>query len=133
MPSDFNEMSAEFKAELINAVQSDEQVSGYTHDFYRYPARFSPIFARTAIKLFTKPGDIVFDPFMGGATTLVEARALGRRSIGTDINKLSYFLAKTKTTILFKMDIDIMGKVKSVCFTGHRPDMLGGYEPYNPV
>lgn len=105
MASDFKEMSAEFRDELISAVQSGEQVSGYTHDFYRYPARFSPIFARTAIELFTKPGDIVFDPFMGGATTLVEARTLGRRSIGADINKLSYFLAQTKTTILFKSDL----------------------------
>ena len=31
------------------------------------------------------------------------------------------------------MDTDIMPKVKTVCFTGHRPDKLGGYEPNNPV
>ena len=31
------------------------------------------------------------------------------------------------------MGIDIMGNVKSVSFTGHRPDRLGGFEPNNPV
>ncbi len=26
-----------------------------------------------------------------------------------------------------------MGKIKSVCFSGRRPNRLGGYEPNNPV
>ena len=43
---------------------------------------------------------------MGGATTLVEARLLGRRCIGVDINELAAFLAKTKTKIIFKKDLD---------------------------
>ena len=41
------------------------------HEFYRYPARFPPAFAHAVIKAFTKPGDIVLDPFLGGGTTLV--------------------------------------------------------------
>lgn len=97
--------SSDFGDRLRRAVLSNGPVSGYTHGFYQYPARFSPIFARTAIEIFTEPGDIVLDPFMGGATTLVEARALGRRSIGTDVNELSFFLAQAKTTILFKSDL----------------------------
>ena len=36
---------------------------------------------------------------MGSGTTLVEARALGRRAIGTDINSLAVFLAETKTSV----------------------------------
>lgn len=36
------------------------------HNFYRYPARFSPTFARQIILAFSKPGYLVFDPFMVG-------------------------------------------------------------------
>lgn len=42
----------------------------------------------------------MLDPFMGGATTLVEARTLGRHSVGCDVSSLSVFLARVKTTPL---------------------------------
>ena len=34
---------------------------GLTHGFYKYPARFSPVFASAAIRAFTEPGDLVLD------------------------------------------------------------------------
>jgi site-specific DNA-methyltransferase (adenine-specific) len=37
------------------------------------------------IKLFTKEGDLVLDPFMGSGTTLRVAQKMGRNSIGIDI------------------------------------------------
>lgn len=80
------------------AVSNRDKVTGAPHDFYRYPARFSPIFAREAIKSFTEPGDFVLDPFCGGGTTLVEAISLGRRAAGMDISSLAAFLTRTKTT-----------------------------------
>jgi DNA modification methylase len=83
---------------LVAAVSTREKVTGAPHDFYRYPARFSPIFAREAIKTFTEPGDFVLDPFCGGGTTLVEALSLGRRAAGMDVSSLAAFLARTKTT-----------------------------------
>jgi hypothetical protein len=90
---------------LLDSILNREPVRGLTHDFYRYPARFSPQFARRAIEVFTKPGDVVLDPFMGGGTTLVEARALGRLGIGVDINTLSTFLVQAKTTIVSNADV----------------------------
>ena len=38
---------------LVAAVSNRDKVTGAPHDFYRYPARFSPVFAREAIKTFT--------------------------------------------------------------------------------
>ncbi|MBK9008350.1 MAG: Modification methylase PvuII [Anaerolineales bacterium] len=38
------------------------------------------------IKLFTKPGDIVLDPFVGSGTTALAAIELGRSFVGIDIN-----------------------------------------------
>ena len=89
---------------FADATQDSTPVRGYTHDFYRYPARFSPTFVRAAIALFTKPGDVVLDPFMGGGTTLVEARILGRPSVGLDVSPLATLIAKVKTTTLSEAD-----------------------------
>jgi hypothetical protein len=67
------------------------------HEFYRYPARFSPVFARAVIEAFTKPGDVILDPFLGGGTTLVEARLSGRIGVGSDLSTLAVFVSHAKT------------------------------------
>lgn len=66
------------------------------HEFYRYPARFSPTLARSAIETFTSVGDLVVDPFCGGGTTAVEAQASGRRSAVADLNSLAIFVTNAK-------------------------------------
>jgi len=86
--------------ELARAIHDRQPVAGLTHNFYKYPARFSPSFVRQAILNFTEPGDLVLDPFMGAGTSLVEARVLGRKAIGTDLNTLAVFLAEAKTRAL---------------------------------
>lgn len=91
---------------FLEAVQDKSNVKGFTHDFYNYPARFSPLFAREAIKSFSEPGDLIVDPFVGGGTTLVEAKILGRHSIGFDISSLATFIATTKTTPLALAEIN---------------------------
>jgi len=98
----------EVQLKLLEAIHWKNPVGGLTHEFYRYPARFSPQFARAVIESFTSPGDIVFDPFMGGGTTLVEARALGRHAVGTDISSLAAFIAKVKTTPLTRTDAGVV-------------------------
>lgn len=42
----------------------------------------------------------MLDPYMGGGTSIVEGFARGRLAIGSDINELSHFVTKTKTTLL---------------------------------
>lgn len=90
---------------IILAAECARPVSGLTHSFYRYPARFSPVFVRAAIEAFSEPGDWVVDPFVGGGTTLVEALALGRNALGIDISSLATFVCKAKTLILTDQDI----------------------------
>lgn len=46
------------------------------------------------IKNFTKPGDVVLDPFGGSGVTLVEALMLDRKAIHIDINPLAIFMVK---------------------------------------
>lgn len=90
---------------IIESIQDKRHVAGLTHAFYRYPARFSPKFAEAAIAFFTEPGEIVYDPFMGSGTTLVEAMRLGRRSLGTDLNSLAVFISRTKATLYTDDDL----------------------------
>lgn len=96
----------DWSGRFLAAVHSKEPVCGLTHGFYRYPARFSPQFARAAIEAFSQPGDVVLDPFMGGGTTLVEASVLGRHSLGCDVNALAVFLTQVKTTALSDNDLE---------------------------
>jgi DNA modification methylase len=85
---------------LLSAVLNQDKVVQAPHSFYRYPARFSPVFARETILAFTSPGDTVLDPFCGGGTTMVEAISTGRKSAGFDISTLATFISKVKTSPL---------------------------------
>jgi hypothetical protein len=58
-----------------------------------YRACFKPALAAHFIENFTKPGVIVFDPFMGRGTTPLEAALRGRIAAGSDANPLSEMLA----------------------------------------
>lgn len=85
--------------EVVAAARDKSPIVGLTHNFYRYPARFSPKLVRAVIQAFSAPTDLVLDPFMGGGTTLVEAIALGRHAFGTDISSLATFISEVKTTL----------------------------------
>lgn len=89
---------------LAGAALDRTPVAGFTHNFYRYPARFSPKFAATAIQLFSKVGDLVLDPYMGGGTAIVEGVAAGRHMVGNDLNSLAAFITTVKVTPLAPED-----------------------------
>ena len=105
--SDF-QLTVDAEAALIAGARDTKPVRGLTHGFYKYPARFSPAFARAAIQAFTQPGDLVLDNHVGGGTTLVEALAAGRDAIGVDISPLAEFVAGVKTTVYCEAELDIL-------------------------
>src|SRR5260370_1849742 len=84
---------------LIDAINDSRPVGGLSHTLYKYPGRFSPVFAREVISMMTRSGDGVLDPFVGGGTSLIEAMATGRDGIGLDINKLAVFVAKAQSPV----------------------------------
>jgi len=85
-------------------------MAGSTHTFYHYPARFSPEIAHEVIDVFSKPGDWVLDPFMGGGTTVIEGLRLGRKVIGIDLNALAHFVSTVRTTPLSSNDKETLEK-----------------------
>jgi len=50
------------------------------------------------IKLFTKEGDVVLDPFVGSGTTALAAIQVGRKHVGIDINEEYVQLARKRIT-----------------------------------
>jgi hypothetical protein len=67
---------------------SKQRAASRLHEI-SYRACFKPQLPRFFIERLTRPGDVVYDPFMGRGTTLVEAALLGRVPFGCDVNPLS--------------------------------------------
>jgi hypothetical protein len=112
---------------LIASARDIEPVRGLTHGFYKYPARFSPSFARAAIEAFTKPGDLVLDPHVGGGTTLVEARATGREAVGVDISALAEFVARVKCSIFSEAELETL-----IAWAARVPNAVDIHRPSAP-
>ncbi|HEV8287120.1 MAG TPA: DNA methyltransferase [Chitinophagaceae bacterium] len=77
----------------------------YTHCFHAYPAMMIPQVARRIIENYGQKSKLLFDPYCGTGTSLVEANLKGMNAIGTDINPLAQLIASAKTT---KIDIQIL-------------------------
>jgi SAM-dependent methyltransferase len=74
---------------------SKQRAASRLHEI-SYRACFKPQLPRFFIQRLTQPGDLVYDPFMGRGTTVLEAALLGRAACGCDINPLSSFLTRPR-------------------------------------
>ena len=61
-----------------------------------YRACFKPQLPRFFISLLTRKGDVVYDPFSGRGTTIIEAGLLGRDVIANDANPLSRIMTEPR-------------------------------------
>lgn len=69
-----------------------------THDIHTYPAKMVPQVAKKAIDEYGKNARLIFDPFCGTGTTLLEAKLKKIHSIGSDLNPLARLIASVKST-----------------------------------
>lgn len=86
-----------FKEEISTVWTFPQRGSWSTHNA-KYRGNFAPQIARNLILKYSKEGDIVLDPMVGGGTTLIETKLLNRRGIGLDINPGAVSLTKTNLT-----------------------------------
>jgi tRNA G10 N-methylase Trm11 len=77
-----------------------------THCYHDYPARMIPQVAAKLIQLYGQNAKILFDPYSGSGTSLVEGMLYGLNVIGTDLNPLARLIAEAKTSVvdLFTLD-----------------------------
>jgi len=77
---------------FINEFWTSKQRAASSLHEISYRACFKPQLPRFFIERLTRPSALVYDPFLGRGTTLIEAALLGRRVAGCDINPLSAIL-----------------------------------------
>ena len=59
------------------------------HYIISYRASFKPELPEFFIARYSKPGDVVLDPFNGRGTTALQANLMGRSAFGGDVNPMS--------------------------------------------
>lgn len=96
--------------EWTNAVWS---FNGESKKRIGHPAPFPRELPRRLIKLFSFVGDIIFDPFVGSGTTIIEAVNNKRIGVGLEIDSKYCELAKKRIsneTIVFNPELDLVEK-----------------------
>jgi len=107
-----------FEAETTTVWSFKQRGNWATHDG-RYRGNWSPYIPRNVIWKYSKPGDVVLDYFVGGGTTAVEAKLLGRRCIARDINPAAIGL--TLENLKFTYPETFLGK-----YPVYEPDVSVG-------
>lgn len=69
-----------------------KQRDGHSIHEVSYRACYKPQLPAYFIERYAEPGQLIYDPFMGRGTTLIEAKLLGHNVIGNDVNPLSTIL-----------------------------------------
>lgn len=66
------------------------------HSLCSYQSKLKPAIAHFLVKVFTKKGDVVLDPFAGVGTIPFEACLQGRIGIGVDLSPVAFHAAAAK-------------------------------------
>lgn len=114
------------KGSILNIVTRD--VNTHTHGFHKYPAKFIPHIPKWAITKYLNGNKdmLVFDPFCGSGTTLVESVLAGYNAIGIDIDPLSAMISKVKTT---RVDETELRKISSWLVKEITAKRKGNFKP----
>ena len=81
---------------FTNEFWTSKQRAGNSLHEISYRACFKSQLVEFFVQRLTEPGDLVYDPFMGRGTTVVEAALLDRAVVGCDVNPLGRILAKPR-------------------------------------
>jgi tRNA G10 N-methylase Trm11 len=94
------------KPDVSDWTFSGSPTREFTHCYHDYPARMIPQVAGKLLDLYADKAILLFDPYCGTGTSLVEAMMRGIDAVGTDLNPLARFITQVKTTIFKTKAID---------------------------
>lgn len=75
---------------------------------HRYFARRPYNVINRLIEHYSRPGDVILDPFCGGGTTVVESLRLRRKVIGVDLNPMATFITRCEVMDLDPQDVKVI-------------------------
>lgn len=84
------------KEPFSSLVEADKTSRAYSA--HSYPTKVPPEAIEQFIRYYTKPEEVVVDPFCGSGMTGVAARRAGRRAVLSDLSPLAIHLAFNHTT-----------------------------------
>ncbi|MBC8204372.1 hypothetical protein ISS30_09510 [bacterium] len=93
---------------ITGSIPPRKQEAKRHYGVHPYFTRRSYNVVQEYIRNFTKPGDLVVDPFGGSGVTAIEALVLRRKAIHIDINPLANFI--TKCVAVSPVDLDALEK-----------------------
>ena len=67
------------------------------HGLHPYLGKYVPQLVEIFLARYFRPGQRVYDPFVGSGTTLVEANVFGADAVGCDISSFNCLLSRVKT------------------------------------
>jgi hypothetical protein len=70
----------------------------HVHGLHPYLGKFIPQLVEVFLKRHFIRGNIIFDPFVGSGTTVVEANAFGVHAVGGDISAFNCLLTRVKSS-----------------------------------
>jgi DNA modification methylase len=107
-----------------------------THDA-KYRGNWSPYIPRNVIMRYSAEGDTILDQFVGGGTTLVEAKLTNRNIIGIDINPDAVEISKSKLNFDFannsKIDVYQGDARKLTNIEDETIDLICTHPPYADI
>ncbi len=89
----------------VNEFWTSKQRQANSLHEIAYRACFKPQLPRFFINLVTQTDDVVYDPFMGRGTTLLESALMERIPYGCDVNPLSDILTRPRLNPPHLLDI----------------------------
>jgi len=85
---------------------SKREWGGAGHSMCSYQGKMKPALAHHLIECFSRPGEVVVDPFSGAGTIPFEACRMQRRGFGVDISRLGHILTFAKVAMTAPPRVD---------------------------
>jgi hypothetical protein len=115
---------------FVNEFWTSKQRAAHSLHEISYRACFKPQLPRFFISRLTRPGDTVYDPFLGRGTTVIEAALMGRIPLGCDVNPLSRTLVEPRLNPPnYREVVDRLLKIDLTANVDARQDLKAFYHP----